>query len=153
MIIEDGIQEFVIDGIDIKVAAVNNLIEEIRIARSGAAGNDCGSSLARYFRDYLHGKTGAFEPALNLGRLTGFQRRVYEAAAAIPFGKTASYQQVAEKIGGKRYARAVGTALSKNPFPIAIPCHRVLPKKAGIDNPGGFAGGTDLKIKLLHIEK
>lgn len=150
MIIEDGIHEFVVDGIDIKVASESNIIQEIRVERS--AGKNSNSGLARYFRDYLHGKIEVFEIGLNLGRLTGFQRRVYEAASSIPYGKTASYQQVAEKIGGKKYARAVGTALSKNPFPIAIPCHRVLPKNAGIDNPGGFAGGTELKTKLLHIE-
>jgi methylated-DNA-[protein]-cysteine S-methyltransferase len=82
--------------------------------------------------------------------LTHFEKKVYTVVKNIPFGKTRTYKWVAEKIGSERASRAVGNALNRNPFPIIVPCHRVV-NSSGY--PGKYAFGTDLKKKLLALEK
>jgi methylated-DNA-[protein]-cysteine S-methyltransferase len=86
---------------------------------------------------------------LDLSGLTGFQREVLSFVASIPLGETLTYGQVAERLGRPTAARAVGQALGKNPFPLIIPCHRVV----GSVGLGGYSLGIDLKRKLLDIEK
>ncbi len=80
-----------------------------------------------------------------------FNKRVYAIARAIPPGQTLTYGEIAERLGDKLLARAVGTALGENPCPIVMPCHRVL---AASGRTGGFSapGGVDTKLKLLTIE-
>jgi O-6-methylguanine DNA methyltransferase len=80
-----------------------------------------------------------------------FHRRVYEAARAIPWGATATYGALATAMDAAGSARAVGQALARNPFPIIVPCHRVL---AAGGKTGGFSatGGVSLKLRLLAIE-
>jgi methylated-DNA-[protein]-cysteine S-methyltransferase len=80
-----------------------------------------------------------------------FHRRVYEAALAIPPGRTLTYGEVAQQLGEPGAARAVGQALGKNPFAPIVPCHRVL---AAGGRAGGFSapGGTATKLKMLEIE-
>lgn len=89
---------------------------------------------------------------LDMERVAPFQRRVYELARTIPSGKTLSYGEVASRIGAPGAARAVGTALGKNPFAIVVPCHRVL---AAGGKPGGFSanGGVETKLRMLRIEQ
>lgn len=82
--------------------------------------------------------------------LTAFEGQVLKAASVIPFGETRSYAWVAAKTGRPKAVRAVGQALNKNPFPLLIPCHRVIAKDGTI---GGFAFGVSLKKKLLVLEK
>ena len=83
--------------------------------------------------------------------LTPFQWKVLKVVMTIPLGETRSYQWVAEKIGKPGAARAVGTALKKNPFPIIIPCHRVVKSNGQI---GRYAGKDDgCKKKLLEMER
>ena len=88
---------------------------------------------------------------LDLDGLPPFHRRVYEAARAIPAGATLSYGEVAARLGAEGAARAVGNALRQNPFPIIVPCHRVLAAGGRI---GGFSakGGIATKLRLLTIE-
>ncbi len=86
---------------------------------------------------------------LDLGRATPFQRKVYRVLWKIPFGKTLSYREVAQAIGKPKAARAVGQAVGKNPFPILIPCHRVIASDGSI---GGFSCGVGIKRKLLKHE-
>ena len=80
---------------------------------------------------------------------TPFQKKVWKALLKIPFGKTASYQEVAEMIGQPQAARAVGTACGQNPIPVIIPCHRVINSGGGL---GGYSGGIKIKKVLLRIE-
>jgi methylated-DNA-[protein]-cysteine S-methyltransferase len=82
---------------------------------------------------------------------TEFNRRVYVVTRAIPPGQTLTYGEVAERLGDKSLARAVGQALGENPCPIVMPCHRVL---AADGKTGGFSasGGVVTKLKLLTIE-
>lgn len=90
--------------------------------------------------------------ALDLDDTPDFERRVYEAAREIPVGATATYGDIARLIGEPGAARAVGQALGANPFPIVVPCHRVL---AADGKAGGFSahGGIEMKFRILAIEK
>ena len=88
---------------------------------------------------------------LDMDGVPEFHRRVYEVARAIPSGATLSYGEVAARIGEPSAAREVGQALGRNPFPIVVPCHRVLAaggKTGGFSAPGGIA----TKLRLLAIE-
>ncbi|MDY6966568.1 MAG: methylated-DNA--[protein]-cysteine S-methyltransferase [Halobacteriota archaeon] len=85
---------------------------------------------------------------VNLSGLSDFERTILNETRAIPYGATTTYSELAEKVGRKKAARAVGNALGKNPLPIVIPCHRVVGKH-GI---GGYSSGKDIKEKLLKLE-
>ena len=80
-----------------------------------------------------------------------FERAVYEATRAIPRGSTRTYGEIAAAVGDPGAARAVGQALGRNPYPVVIPCHRVL---AADGRPGGFSapGGVRTKLRMLAIE-
>ena len=82
--------------------------------------------------------------------LTHFEKKVYTVVKNIPFGETRTYKWVAEKVGVKGASRAVGNALNKNPFPIVVPCHRVVNSSG---SPGEYAFGAALKKKLLELER
>jgi len=90
--------------------------------------------------------------ALDMERVEEFDRRVYEIARNIPAGETLSYGEIAARLGGRDLARNVGQALGRNPFPIVVPCHRVL---AAGGKAGGFSanGGVTTKLRLLTIER
>jgi methylated-DNA-[protein]-cysteine S-methyltransferase len=90
--------------------------------------------------------------ALDMERVAEFDRRVYEIARGIPAGATLSYGEIAARLGGRELARDVGQALGRNPFPIVVPCHRVL---AAGGKAGGFSanGGITTKLRLLTIER
>ncbi|MCL4387597.1 MGMT family protein [Candidatus Marsarchaeota archaeon] len=82
--------------------------------------------------------------------MTGFQISVLEATSKIPKGQVKTYREIAIEIGHPHACRAVGTALRKNPFPITIPCHRVI-KSTG--EPGKYSGESGTKkIRLLKAE-
>jgi O-6-methylguanine DNA methyltransferase len=99
--------------------------------------------------DYLAGKRETFDLPLDLSRGTSFQRQVWRTLLRVPYGKLRSYQWVAVRVGGRRYARAVGNAVGANPLPILIPCHRIVAQDASL---GGFSGGLPTKRKLLTLE-
>ncbi|MDF3075920.1 MAG: methylated-DNA--protein-cysteine methyltransferase, partial [Alphaproteobacteria bacterium] len=88
---------------------------------------------------------------LDMNGVPGFHRKVYDFARTIPPGRTLSYGEIAAKVGQKGAARAVGQALGRNPFPLIVPCHRVLAAGRKL---GGFSanGGIATKLKLLTIE-
>ena len=84
-------------------------------------------------------------------QLTNFEWQVLQACLTIPLGETRSYQWMADKIGRPRAVRAVGSALRKNPYPLIIPCHRVVKSDGTL---GAYAGKMDgKKAKLLAIEQ
>jgi AraC family transcriptional regulator of adaptative response/methylated-DNA-[protein]-cysteine methyltransferase len=93
--------------------------------------------------------SGALALPLDL-RGTAFQRRVWQALQAIPFGETRSYGEVAEAIGAPRAVRAVATACAGNPAALAVPCHRVVAKDGGL---AGYRWGLERKRALLAKEK
>lgn len=99
--------------------------------------------------EYFEGGRKDFDIPINLEG-TPFQIKVWEELKKIPYGKTMSYQELAEKVGSPDGARAVGMACNKNPISIVIPCHRVIGKTGNLT---GYASGLDLKSKLLNLEK
>ena len=82
--------------------------------------------------------------------MTLFEARVYKAVLSIPLGETRSYKWVAKKAGSARALRAVGQALKRNPYPLIIPCHRVIKSDKKI---GGYAFGLKQKKLILQLEK
>jgi len=102
----------------------------------------------RQFREYFDGKRKEFSLPLHFEG-TSFQKKVWKALKKIPYGETRSYEWVAREISRPKACRAVGNAVGANPFPIVIPCHRVIRKDGRL---GGYGYGAAMKKKLLEIE-
>ncbi len=106
--------------------------------------------IARQLTEVYSGMKISFDYSLlNLAKLTEFSARVLKQACKIPRGKVATYSGLAAKIGSPGAARPVGTALANNPFPLVIPCHRVVRTDGSL---GGFGGGVKMKKELLSRE-
>lgn len=117
-------------------------------ARQEAADGDLGDLPERLCR-YARGQPVAFPDALDLSAATPFQRAVWQATRQIPYGQTRSYGWLAAKAGRPRAARAVGQAVAANPWPLIVPCHRVVSSDGRL---GGYGGGLDMKERLLRLE-
>ena len=103
----------------------------------------------RQLDEYFSGKRKKFSVALEM-RGTPFQKDVWAALIAIPFGETRSYGQLAKQLGNPRATRAVGAANGRNPVSIIVPCHRVIGSSGKLT---GFAGGLAVKAQLLNLER
>lgn len=103
----------------------------------------------RELSEYFDGKRNSFNLPLEL-QGTEFQKKVWNALMEIPFGETRSYKEIAKAIGNEKASRAVGMANNKNPIMIIVPCHRVIGANGKLV---GYAGGIDVKAKLLNLEK
>jgi methylated-DNA-[protein]-cysteine S-methyltransferase len=105
---------------------------------------ECAAQVA----GYLEGRRRDFDlPVAAAG--TPFQQRVWKEIAAIPFGKTITYAQLAERAGSPGSARAAGAATGRNPHSIIVPCHRVIGTSGRLT---GYAGGLERKAHLLRLE-
>lgn len=109
---------------------------------------------AENINSYLNGKGGTPQADYEFPQATDFQRKVWQQIAKIPYGRVATYGEIAEEVApaGKNhrnYARAVGNACGANPLPVIIPCHRVIGKDRSLV---GFTGGLDIKDHLLNLE-
>jgi methylated-DNA-[protein]-cysteine S-methyltransferase len=128
---------------------------ERRLKARGAKSDDPPPVIARVVADirrYLAGEAIDFTAAaIDLTNADPFNRKVYETARSLRWGQTASYGEIAGKLGAPDAAREVGQALARNPVPIIVPCHRVL---ASGNRIGGFSapGGTLTKKWLLALE-
>ena len=101
-------------------------------------------------QSFLQGNDVQFDlTLLNWSQCTETQQRVLRAEAGIPRGWISTYKRIAEHIGIKHGARAVGNALATNPFPIIIPCHRAVNSDGNL---GGYQGGLAMKRRLLENE-
>ena len=100
-------------------------------------------------REYFSGQRKQFELPYEL-RGTEFQKKVWAALEAIPYGQTRSYREIAQAVGNPKAVRAVGAANGKNPMWIVVPCHRVIGADGGLT---GYAGGVELKRALLELEQ
>ncbi|MGE2837061.1 methylated-DNA--[protein]-cysteine S-methyltransferase [Mycobacterium sp. SMC-4] len=98
---------------------------------------------------YFAGELQQFDLELDMAG-TPFQRRVWEALLAIPYGQTRSYGEIAKHIGAPGASRAVGLANGHNPICIIVPCHRVIGANGKMT---GYGGGIDRKKVLLGLEK
>ena len=103
----------------------------------------------RQLEEYFAGKRTVFDLPLNPTG-TVFQKQVWAQLQQIPYGETRSYSQIATAIGNPKASRAVGGANNKNPIGIIVPCHRVIGANGALV---GYAGGLDLKEKLLQLER
>lgn len=102
--------------------------------------------LQRYFRGEL---VNFRSEILDVHQGTDFQVRVWDVVRSIPYGQVRSYGWVAARVGSPQAARAVGRVMATNPFPIVVPCHRVVGSNGQLV---GFGGGLDMKRRLLELE-
>ena len=107
------------------------------------------AAVALYFKG---GRLPKKSPRLDLDGVGEFRRAVYGALAQVGAGETVTYSELAQRIGRPGAHRSVGTALSRNPIPLFVPCHRVLRADGGL---GGFTakGGLELKAFMLALEE
>ncbi len=104
----------------------------------------------RWIKQYFGGDIRQIRFRLDMSDLSEWQRRACEAMLEIPVGEVRTYRWLAEALGKPRAARAAGMACARNPLPVIVPCHRIV---ASSGNLGGFAGGLELKQKMLDIER
>lgn len=104
--------------------------------------------LAAALESYLGGGRLDWRGPLDLRGTSAFQRDVFDVVRAIPHGEFRRYRDVATTLGRPRAVRAVGDALRRNPFPIVVPCHRVVSTR----DLGGYAAGVAAKRRLLALE-
>jgi methylated-DNA-[protein]-cysteine S-methyltransferase len=105
-------------------------------------------NIYRQLEEYFNRERKKFELPLDLTG-TDFQLKVWKELSKIPYGKVLSYKEIAGKVGGPTYVRAVGRANGRNPVPVIVPCHRVIETNGKI---GGYSGGIGIKEKLLELE-
>ena len=130
----------------------NQLILKIKreYQETGIAERDTPGNIAERILSLYAGSEVNFDfSLLNWSKLTKFSAKVLKQTGQIPLGKVATYSGLAVKIGSPQAARAVGTALANNPFPLIIPCHRVVRTDGSL---GGFGGGIKMKKELLTRE-
>ena len=117
-------------------------------ATEKSRGNPVIHETQRQLTEYFCGERKKFDlPLKFMG--TGFQQKVWRELQRIPYGKTLSYSDIAQKIGSPKSCRAVGAANGRNPVSIVCPCHRVIGKGGSLT---GFAGGLETKKYLLELE-
>lgn len=107
------------------------------------------AEVKRQFAEYCAGKRQEFDLRLDMHG-TEFQRQVWRALQRVPYGKTASYLDIANAIKNPKAVRAVGAANGKNPVWVIVPCHRVIGKDGSLI---GYGGGLPLKKRLLALEQ
>lgn len=102
--------------------------------------------------EYLSGARKSLELDSDIGHsgVDNFARRVLKEAARTPYGRTRTYKEIADAIGRPEAYRQVLSVLEKNPLPLLVPCHRIVPSKSGV---GGYVGGSQRKRWLLKLER
>jgi methylated-DNA-[protein]-cysteine S-methyltransferase len=136
---------FLPDSPDQLIAKIKKRYPEINITERKMPG-----VIAKQLAKYYAGEKISFDlSCLNLEKLSGFSAKVLKQTAKIPRGKVTTYSCLAAQAGSPLAARAAGTALANNPFPLVIPCHRVVRSDGSL---GGFGGGLKMKEELLVRE-
>lgn len=131
------------------VIEYSTALKSIRFVRSGEYLKEKKTREPAFeLERYLKGEIVDFSCDLDISHLSPFAQKVLNEVRKIKYGRTITYSELARNIGSPG-VRAVGRALSRNPIPIVIPCHRVIAKN-GI---GGYSAGVDIKTKLLELEK
>lgn len=135
----------------LEIELKNDTIQRLRVVESCSKISERTGYFAEVVKqldEYFAGKRTKFE--LNIyPKGTDFQKKVWVELLKIPYGKTKSYQEIAEAIGNPNAQRAVGSACNKNPILLIIHCHRVISKTGKLT---GFACGIDRKEQLLKLE-
>ena len=141
-----------IDAVVLPKASRQAVLSELRAASAALLEAQVSSRLREaraQLIDFLAGTRKSFDLSLDLSSGTSFQRKVWRTLRRVSYGQLRSYQWVAVRVGGRRYARAVGNAVGANPMPIVIPCHRIVAQDTSL---GGYSGGLHTKRKLLTLE-
>lgn len=136
---EDAITKVSWHGLDVKIVGNNVANKQTRLINEAFA----------QISEYLEGERKQFDLPLSFNATT-FQKSVWIELTKIPFGKTISYTQLAERVNNPKATRAVGSANGKNPLCIIIPCHRVIAKSGKL---AGYVGGEYIKKELLNLER
>lgn len=148
---ESAVCEF--EGVRLKITAGETAISRVEFAFDDEITGDvpqngllaeCVGELREYFAENRRDFDLPLEP-----KGTKFQKSVWDALRKIPYGETKTYKEIAESIGNEKASRAVGMACRSNPIVILIPCHRVIGADGKLT---GFAGGIDVKLRLLGLE-
>ncbi|MBK7935720.1 MAG: methylated-DNA--[protein]-cysteine S-methyltransferase [Lewinellaceae bacterium] len=139
---------FEITGSELGVRTVH-FCEQPGVASDGLAEDHPVSMCRKQLEAYFAGQRQDFDLKLDWGGATDFHRQVWAELLKIPFGKTASYSEIAEKVGNPAAVRAVGLANRSNPIAIVVPCHRVIGKAGELR---GYFYGLDTKMQLLRHE-
>ena len=137
----------------VKVCGEGDYLTEIKLTDFAA---DCSSDITdemikcqMQIEEYFEGKRKEFDLNLKFDG-TEFRQKVWNALSCIPYGKTASYKDIAIMINSPKAVRAVGGANHNNPFWIVVPCHRIINSDGSL---GGYGGGIERKKSLLELEK
>ena len=131
-----------------------DLVADAGRAGWGVRGDDrravsLADRISRYFKGGLLSVTAADWKALDMSGLSALQQAVLAATARIPYAELSTYRRLAETVGRPKAYRFVGGTMAANPFPVLIPCHRVIRSDGSL---GGFGGGLDLKRRMLDLE-
>jgi methylated-DNA-[protein]-cysteine S-methyltransferase len=129
---------------DVTLREISTVISP-RIVGAAHATDEVRRELDQYFS----GERTTFSLRLDRRLMTPFAREVLAATAAVPFGATTTYGDIASRIHRPGAARAVGAALGSNPIPIVVPCHRVVGAGGALT---GYGGGLERKVYLLQLE-
>lgn len=126
-------------------------LTRVGFGSAGAPQGDAAAvaAAAIQLEQYFAGERTDFDLDVELGG-TPFERRVWEEVRAIPYGQTASYAEIARRIGRPSSCRAVGRANGRNPVAVIVPCHRVVGSDGSLT---GYAGGIEMKRALLELER
>lgn len=111
-------------------------------------GSEKKPAVTKWFDEFFEGRSTTFPLPLHYEKET-FSGQVLQLLQKIPAGETLSYKEIAIRLKSPKAARAVGNACNKNPYPLVIPCHRVLGSNGKLT---GFAYGLELKQHLLDLE-
>lgn len=115
-----------------------------------ASGNKIIVMAKTQLGEYFKGERKEFTVPLDIVSGTEFQKRVWKALKNIPYGKVATYKDIAIEVGNPKASRAIGNANNKNPLSVIIPCHRVIGSNGALV---GYEGGLSVKKYLLELEK
>ncbi len=121
------------------------LIAGPRVLRAPRAVDGVRGELEEYFA----GRRRVFDLPLDLRAMTPFTLAVLAELARVPFGETATYRDLAERVGKPNASRAVGLVMNRNRIPIVLPCHRIVGSSGNLV---GYAGGLEMKERLLRLE-
>jgi methylated-DNA-[protein]-cysteine S-methyltransferase len=116
---------------------------------TGPASAAEAEAIERTISALVSGRPPGEHPEIDWNGITPFRRAVLEACASIPIGETRSYAWLAEQAGSPRASRAAGRVMATNPWPLLIPCHRVIGSDGGLH---GYGGGLPMKQELLRAE-
>lgn len=132
-----------------KIIRISTFKENIELDKYNRKETEVIMQTKKQLEEYFEGKRKEFNVPLEV-KGTEFQEKVWKALLEIPYGETRSYLDIAKRIGNPKASRAVGMANNKNKIMIIIPCHRVIGSNKKLV---GYAGGLEVKKRLLEIEK